>query len=147
MREPPDGDGPGRLFVYGTLRPSAASSPARRRLESGAELEGRARMRGRLYEVPSRRFPAAVRAGDGWVHGALYRLRRPARLLPALDRYEGRRPEGDGLYRREVVPVESLEDGGGGAAGTGRTVHAWTYLYNRDVGGLRQVEGGDWLAR
>lgn len=147
MTETSDGEGPGRLFVYGTLRPSAPPSPARRRLKSSAELEGRARMKGRLYEVPSGGFPVAVRAGEGWVHGALYRLRRPARVLPALDRYEGRRREGDGLYRREVVPVERLEDGGGGAAGTGRRVPAWAYLYNRDVGGLRQVSRGDWLAR
>lgn len=137
-------DGPGRLFVYGTLRPGAPASAAGRRLEREGELLGRARMRGRLFEVPSGEFPAAVRGGGGWVIGDVYRLPRPGRILPALDRYEGRRPDGGGLFRREVVEVEAGH--GDGEAGPGRRLHAWTYLYNREVTGLPAVEGGDWLA-
>lgn len=135
---------PGRLFVYGTLRQGAAPNPARRRLEAGAELVGRARIRGRLFEVPSGSFPAAVPADDGWVIGDLYRLRHPEELLRALDRYEGRLPDGRGLFRREVVRARLLA-GDEDARPDG--LPAWAYFYARTPGGLRRVEGGDWLER
>lgn len=151
------GDGDVRhLFVYGTLRPGGDAPPGvRRSLDAGAEHLGPARTRGRLVVAGSGSYPALVRDGSGGrVAGDLYRLRDPGRVLETLDRYEGRRPDGSGLYRRAVVPVrlagdrpvQSGGDGEGGAAG-GRRLRAWTYLYNRDPSGLDEVEGGDWMQR
>lgn len=146
-------EGSDHLFTYGTLRPGGGAPGAPRRLlEKGAELAGPARMRGRLYEAEDGRYPAAVRERpDRWVTGALYRLSAPERLLPALDRYEGRRPDGTSLFRREVVPVHPLgsgerraPDAGGSGGGA---VPAWTYLYNGDTANLEEIESGDWLGR
>lgn len=158
---PADGVGTGaggdveHLFVYGTLRPGGGAPPeVRRRLEHGAEVVGRARVRGRLLKAESGRYPVLVRDRPGrWVTGDLYRLRSPRRLLQALDRYEGRWPDGSGLYRREVVSAHPLDAAGSGCSGAGTPgngeggVAAWTYLYNRDVSDLEEIDGGDWLRR
>lgn len=140
MREP----GPDLLFVYGTLRPGG-DAPARvRRALEAAEEVGAARMRGRLFVAGGGRFPAAVPADEErWVRGFLYRLTEPDPLLRTLDRYEGRLPDGTGLYRREVIQARSCGDVGEDGEGT---VRAWTYLYNRETSGLVEIETGDWLA-
>lgn len=140
------------LFVYGTLRRGGqAPGDVRRRLERGAERRGPARVRGRLYEAGSGRFPALVLDPEaGWVAGELHRLLRPRSLLRTLDRYEGRRPDGTGLYRREVVrvrPVDPGRDGPDAAEPARADVAAWTYVYNRDTSELPPVEGGDWMAQ
>lgn len=150
------GDAVRHLFVYGTLRPGGgAPSPIRRALDAGADHVGPARVRGRLLVAGSGSYPALVRDGPTRpVRGDLYRLRRPRRVLEALDRYEGRRPDGTGLYRREAVPVRPEGSGevasravAADSAAGGRRLRAWTYLYNRDATGLEEVECGDWLRR
>lgn len=144
------------LFVYGTLRPGgAAPREIRRTLEVGADHLGPARARGRLLVAGSGSYPALVRDGAGGpVAGDVYRLRDPGGVLEALDRYEGRRPDGSGLYRREAVPVrlvgsgpEEPPDGPGEDAGDGERLLAWTYVYNRDTAGMEELEGGDWQRR
>mgnify|MGYP006279570645 CR=1 FL=1 len=139
------------LFVYGTLRPGGGAPPrVRRTLEEGADHVGAARVRGRLLVAGGGSYPALVRTdGPGRVVGDLYRLRFPRRVLESLDRYEGRRPDGTGLYRRETVPVRlpDAPSGGEGEGSGGRRLRAWTYIYNRDTAGLDEVEGNDWLRR
>lgn len=139
MREPE----PGRLFVYGTLRPDgSAPREARRALEAGSEPVGVARVRARLFVAGGGRYPAAVPTGaDRWIRGHLYRLEEPDRVLPALDRYEGCRPDGTGLYRREVTEARLAEE-----RGERSPRRAWIYVYNRDTSGLVEIEDGDWLA-
>lgn len=149
----PRGEGEGRpadgivdrLFVYGTLRPGGgAPGEVRRLLERGAEREGRAGVSGRLLVAGAGRYPALVLDREGGrVIGDLYRLASPGPILGSLDRYEGRRPDGSGLYRRAVVEARLLEDGSAG----GRSERAWAYVYNRDASGLEQIESGDWLRR
>lgn len=147
-----EGRGVRHLFVYGTLRPGGGAPPrVRRTLEEGADHLGRARIRGRLLAAGDGSYPALVRDGASRrVTGDLYRLRSARGVLSTLDRYEGRRPDGGGLYRRETVPVRlrsSPRGGGGRSSFGGRRVRAWTYIYNRDTEGLDEVEGGDWLRR
>lgn len=144
------------LFVYGTLRRGgAAPREIRRRLEEGADHLGPARTRGRLLVAGSGSYPALVRDGVGGpVTGDVYRLRDPGGVLEALDRYEGRRSDGSGLYRREAVPVRLVGSGPGEPpdgpdedAGDGKRLLAWTYIYNRDTAGMEELEGGDWQRR
>lgn len=123
------------LFVYGTLRSEGgAPGGVSGLLEEGAEKVGTGEIVGRLYEAGS--YPAAVPDDDGRVRGEVYRLREPARSLPVLDRYEGRTPDGEGLYRREEVDVR-MDDG--------ESLTAWVYFYNRDASSLSEIRSGDYL--
>jgi gamma-glutamylcyclotransferase (GGCT)/AIG2-like uncharacterized protein YtfP len=105
------------LFVYGTLMKG-------QRLHhhlgdpSAARYVGPAKIRGELYRLPARRYPAAIQSlsADHFVHGELYRMRKPAHVLPALDEVEGCN---EGLFERRLVNVW--------AKGTKR--RAWTYLF------------------
>lgn len=139
------------LFVYGTLRPGGSAPPrVRRTLEEGAEHLGAARVRGRLLVAGGGSYPALVRSGSSaGVAGDLYRLHSSGRVLETLDRYEGRRPDGTGLYRREAVSVRLLESPPGDEGGStrDRRLRAWTYIYNRDTADLDELEGNDWLRR
>src|SRR4029450_5125970 len=116
------------IFVYGTLRRGAAMHAL---LAPGAEWVGRARMRGRLYDLGA--FPGfgAGRAGE-WVQGELYRLTGdPAPLLDSLDRYEGT------AFRREMR--EAVRDGG-------VRVPAYVYAFTGSVRGRRGIAAGDYRA-
>ena len=119
----------GHIFVYGTLRRGAAMHAL---LAPGAEWVGRARMRGRLYDLGH--FPgfAEGRAGD-WVQGELYRLAGPdpAALLDSLDRYEG------AAFRREVR--EAVREGG-------ERLQAYVYVFSGALRGRRRIASGDYLA-
>lgn len=115
------------IFVYGTLRRGGAMHAL---LAPGAEWVGRARMRGRLYDLGA--FPgfADGRAND-WVQGELYRLTGDsAPLLDSLDRYEGT------AFRREVR--EAVRDGG-------VRMQAYVYVFTGSLRGRRRIESGDYL--
>ncbi|MCI0400228.1 MAG: gamma-glutamylcyclotransferase [Gammaproteobacteria bacterium] len=126
------------LFVYGTLR-KALAYPLHRILAMHAEFIGDAILAGRLYDVGD--HPAVVPSIDHTdvVHGELYYLREPQRILKRLDRYEGcigptgRRAE----YRREGLEV-ILNN-------TGERVRAWVYLYNLPTDDLNRIHSGDYL--
>jgi gamma-glutamylcyclotransferase (GGCT)/AIG2-like uncharacterized protein YtfP len=113
--EPVPADYPGRLFVYGTLQPSAR---AWRLLEP--MVDGRpwpARTAGALYDT-GLGYPA-LRLGDGpGVSGWVVELRTPSAALSAMDAYEG--PE----YRRVRI---TLPDG----------TMCWTYVWIGAVDGMR----------
>ena len=74
--------------------------------------------------------------GRGWIM-ARYRVDNPGTLWPILDAYEDCDPGQPTLseYRREKIPV---------TAGPGRTLAAWTYLYNGPVAGRRRILSGDY---
>jgi gamma-glutamylcyclotransferase (GGCT)/AIG2-like uncharacterized protein YtfP len=103
-------DHPGRLFVYGTLRPDASHW---RMLEPHVAGEPRpARLRGRLFDTGFG-YPA-LRLGDGpGVPGWTVELGRPAAALSTVDKYERE------VYQRVRVALD------GGA-------QAWVYAW---VGG------------
>ncbi len=123
-----------RIFVYGSLRPGSGH-PMAAWLAAHAVAEGRAQVAGRLYRVSW--YPALVIAGataGERVQGELFRLPAPA-LLAELDAYEEVRGQPDDEYRRERVTVWR----------DGRPAEAWAWVWQREVGGLLRVPGGDWL--
>ncbi len=82
------------LFVYGTLRKNFANEFARQFYKSG-RLLGRAKVRGRLYQISD--YPGLVLSDTDaeWVRGEVYTLTDPGVTYPLLDEYEGcgdRRP-------------------------------------------------------
>lgn len=124
------------LFVYGTLRrQGGAPGGVNRLLGQDARALEEGTIGARLYRAGG--YPAAVPDDEAEVRGELYELEEPEKVLPVLDRYEGRTPDGEGLYRRERVEVERASGG---------SVEAWVYFYNRDPSGLEEIESGDYLA-
>jgi gamma-glutamylcyclotransferase (GGCT)/AIG2-like uncharacterized protein YtfP len=138
MRAPPD-----HLFVYGSLRP-ASGHPMAARLAQLVTVVGPATVAGLLYDTG--RYPALVLGeGGGAVHGELLALPddaiRRRRLLAELDHYEGSLhgpAAAFSLFHRAATDVRRDD---------GFVVRAWTYIYARDVHGLRVLPHGDWLAR
>jgi gamma-glutamylcyclotransferase (GGCT)/AIG2-like uncharacterized protein YtfP len=139
-----------RVFVYGTLRADCPSGAHRRYLQ-GAELVGKGRVRGHLYQAgyaPGLIYPALVlddRAGG--VLGEVYQLCNAAQLA-ALDAYEEYDSAVDSdqtsadksavnqEYSRRLVPVTCDQ---------GAVIMAWVYAYARPVSGLRLIATGDFL--
>lgn len=125
------------LFVYGTLL-RAVGHGMHAFLSRNAEFAGEAVFNGRLYLVAH--YPGAVPSVDPneKVFGELYRLRRAADFLPALDDYEGCGPKAPqpAEYIRETRPVN--------LAG-GNRVHAWIYIYKRPVDDLPRIVSGRFL--
>jgi gamma-glutamylcyclotransferase (GGCT)/AIG2-like uncharacterized protein YtfP len=109
-------------------------------LGDAAVLEGRARLRGSLYDFGE--YPGLVLDDGGWVAGELYRVPDLAARLGDLDRAEWYDPadEGRSLYVRRLASVVRA----GGAA-----QEAWVYVYNDPRGpGSRgpRIPSGDWRA-
>jgi gamma-glutamylcyclotransferase (GGCT)/AIG2-like uncharacterized protein YtfP len=127
------------IFVYGTLR-SASDHPMSRILERHADLVGRGKLPGILYDVGD--YPGAVRKPGtrAFISGDVYRLRDSERALKILDRYEGwnEKKPGASEFRRSRVAVDM---------GGGKKVSAWIYLYNRSTTGLPRILSGDYLKR
>lgn len=120
------------LFVYGTLRGDVAARPAQAReafarLQAGGDLEGAARMEGRLYGVA---WYPGMTEGAGQVRGEVWRLREPEKLLAALDVFEGADYVRE---RREAV----LDDG--------RVLAAHVYRFTGDVSRAEAIGSGDFL--
>lgn len=127
--DPVNRDLPTLLFVYGTLR-AGSTITAARRLHAAATRVGTGSIAARLLDLGA--YPGAVPSADAStrVPGELWAIAagHAARVLAALDEYEGCRPS-DGappLFRREMVDV---------ACADGRTRRAWTYFYARPPGG------------
>ncbi len=118
------------LFVYGTLM---QGQRLHHRLGNPGEIRfvAPAKIHGELYRLPARRYPAAIQSPrrDRFVHGELYRMRKPDRTLPALDRVEGC---DEGLFERRLVDVW--------ANGTKR--RAWTYLFAQPLAKAQVVPTG-----
>lgn len=107
-------DFPGRVFVYGTLQPTASDWW---RLEPHAGQTYEARIPGVLYDT-GLGYPA-LRPGTGpGVAGWVVHLAEPARVLSELDEYEGTE------YRRTRIALP------GGLS-------CWTYVWVDSVEGLR----------
>lgn len=135
---------PARLFVYGTLMRAALNwrlgEPQRDRLARESTFVGGATLAARLYDLGD--YPGLLLSDDAAdvVHGEVVELADPAASFTWLDPYESivAGDEAASEYRRVVVMVR-ME--------TGRTLDAWTYVYNRDLSGLTPVAGGRWRQR
>ncbi len=122
------------LFVYGTLRP-CTGSPMAQWLARHARYAGRARVRGRLYDLGA--YPALVgprRRGE-WVVGDLYTVHMRRAVFLRLDRYEG----ACGQRRRFERVTRRVE-----AFRRGRTRVAWVYLYRSSLRGRPSIAHGDY---
>jgi gamma-glutamylcyclotransferase (GGCT)/AIG2-like uncharacterized protein YtfP len=147
------------LFFYGTLKRGYRNHDV---FCQGYLSVEEARVRGRLYDLPSG-YPAMVipqediRAvgtadpardaseqqalnhvgihhPDGiFVYGELFTFDDPEARLPALDRLEGFDPDGPSPYRRVLIPAET--SGGAG-------VLAWAYVAEDSSG--TPLPGGRW---
>ncbi len=109
-----------RIFVYGTLMQGFLNAPF---LEGKVARRERGRVRGRLYHLRHRGYPAML-DGTDWIYGELLWLREGQKNLAEVDALEGYHGPGDpeNLYNRVLRVVESLEDG---------TYHeAYVYMYN-----------------
>jgi gamma-glutamylcyclotransferase (GGCT)/AIG2-like uncharacterized protein YtfP len=124
------------LFVYGTLR-SGFQNQYARLLAEEETLLGRARIRGKLYDIG--RYPGLVlsSAPQELVIGEVYRLQDPDRTLATLDRYEG-------AEFTRVAATILLE---AGELEAGEQLPAWVYVYNRPVAEGSRILSGDYLAR
>lgn len=124
------------LFVYGSLRCETAGS-LHPLLSTDTEYCCAAQLPGKLYEIDG--YPGAVTSplADTTIHGELYRLHHPQRLLQRLDVYEecsAHFPQ-PYEYRRSVETVTTAE---------GKAIKAWIYVYNHDLSGRRLIPSGDY---
>lgn len=102
------------LFVYGSLRRGFEAQGLMRRV--GGRYLGKARVRGRLFNLGEFLGAVKVFRSSARVLGELYYLPSAARALRSLDRYEGIG------FRREATEVELK---------SGRRVRAWIYWLKR----------------
>jgi len=121
------------LFVYGTLRSDVAGSRFAL-MAADATRVGRARVRGRLFDLGH--YPGLVAApdGDAWVGGEVHRLREPEATLARLDEYEGCAAGTPGPHEFERSVEEIVLD-------AGDTVRAWVYHYRGPTAGYPEVLG------
>lgn len=120
------------IFVYGTLKRDKHSE-MHQFLAKHAEFVDVAGYCGKLYKVDY--YPGAVPSDDpnDKVHGEVYLIRHPDVLFRHLDQYEecGREFPEPNEYVRRKQQVR---------LGSGDTVNAWIYLYNRSTQGLQLIE-------
>jgi gamma-glutamylcyclotransferase (GGCT)/AIG2-like uncharacterized protein YtfP len=121
------------LFVYGTLRP-LVRIPMAEWLERVAHYSGRARTRGRLYDLGPYPGLRAPRSSGDWVIGDLYRLPTPS-ILRVLDRYEAGTSRGRPRFvRRRCTVVLPCR----------RRRCAWLYVYRPVTLGRPRIAHGDY---
>ena len=99
-----------------------------------SEFGGEATIRGDLYFLRGGQFPGALTTSrpDRFVHGELYVLRDPNRMLARIDEIEGC---DQGLFERTRVDVWQ----------NGKQHKAWTYFYRGSVSSAELLPHGKFL--
>ena len=126
-----------RLFVYGTLRENSRND-AFHLLARDATFVGRARMKGRLYDLGEYPGLVASSGADAWVRGELYSLEKPEEALSRLDCYEGCGPDAAKPHDFKRVELDAELE-------TGETIRAWVYVYEGSIEGKHEITSGDYL--
>lgn len=125
------------LFVYGTLRRDTKSEMYHL-LARYADFVGEATYQGKLYRVDY--YPGVVPSAQPHdvVHGEVYQLRYPDKVLRCLDEYEECGPKfsepTEYIRRKEIVQLSS-----------GNVASAWVYIFNRSTDELERIQSGDFL--
>jgi gamma-glutamylcyclotransferase (GGCT)/AIG2-like uncharacterized protein YtfP len=122
-----------KIAVYGTL---LRRFDTQRRLGIASHLHfvGPCQFEGALYNLGD--YPGAV-PGDGEIHGELYRMQTPGRVLPVMDRFEGYDPDRNAhsLFVRRLTPLQTP---------AGET--AWVYWFQNEVEPSARISSGRWPA-
>ncbi|MBB6128918.1 gamma-glutamylcyclotransferase family protein [Mucilaginibacter lappiensis] len=123
------------LFVYGTLLDSGNSYGAY--LQQHCTLIKKGKFKGKLYDIGE--YPGAIvdESTDQYVHGSIYQMDEPEKILNFIDDYEGfgDDQEQPNLFTRELTSIET--DMG--------TVQCWIYLYHLSVANLPQIPSGQYF--
>ncbi len=128
-------NGPGFLFVYGTLMRELANNPF---LDTPfkAAYFANGSVRGELFDVGE--FPGFVPSENGAeVRGEVFQVKIAESLFETLDIVEGvndQYPERS-LFERTTTNVK-LENG--------ENLEAWIYQYNLSPANLKRIENGDY---
>lgn len=110
-----------------------------RQLHAAASCLGPAKAKGVLYDFGS--FPGAIfdERHAGEIAGEVFVMPEDARLLAALDAYEGIAGEAeDGLYRRIEILLRLRN---------GERIAAWSYELVEEPPASRRIASGDWLKK
>lgn len=125
------------IFVYGTLL-KKTGTPMHHFLASHCDFFSDGHIKGRLFMVDG--YPGAIESYDSndRVFGEIYTMSNLDLVLSKLDEYEGcsdnfAQPH---EYIRKKLLV-NLPDN--------RQLLAWTYLFNYDVAGLKEITSGNFL--
>ncbi|HUV99511.1 MAG TPA: gamma-glutamylcyclotransferase family protein [Gallionella sp.] len=125
------------LFVYGTLRRDG-DNDMYKLLARHARFLCDGWFNGKLYNVTY--YPCAVPSDipEDKVYGEVYELLEPEYILQKLDDYEecSEKFPPPREYRREIRSIHIANDD---------VIDAWIYIYNYDVGNLRQIKSGDFF--
>jgi gamma-glutamylcyclotransferase (GGCT)/AIG2-like uncharacterized protein YtfP len=133
------GEGPQRLFVYGSLMEGFFNYE---KIFSGRVISRTpARVRGILYHQSRKGYPAII-PGGGWVRGEFLEMKDFPRILAVSDELENYFGDaGNNEYERRVSPVELLPEGVPAFA------HVYWYARN-DLGSAENpaelIPSGDW---
>lgn len=126
---------PEHLFVYGTLR-KGYDLKLKDKVAQLIRYVGQGKVNAELYDLG--RYPGAIRSSRGTeVIGDVFELGDPARVLRALDKYEGIGPDeaaSEFIRRRSRVRLRS-----------GKTITAWVYWYNFQPAGKIRIKQKNYL--
>ena len=122
------------LFVYGTLLDSRNSYGAY--LQQHCTLLQPGKFKGWLYDIGD--FPGAIADvhSEHYVHGSIYLMDEPEKILEIIDDYEG---FGDNQVQPNLfIRTQTIIETSNGP------VKCWIYVYNLPVHGLYQIPGGNY---
>ena|ERR1700754_225703 len=124
------------LFVYGTLLNSGNSYGAY--LQQHCTFLQPGKFKGKLYDMGE--YPGAIiqENGDQYVHGSIYLMDEPKKILSFIDEYEGFGSDQDqpNLFIRILKEIETVT----------KPMDCWVYVYNLPVvGQLTEIKSGRYL--
>ena len=124
-----------RLFVYGTLLNGGNDYGAY--LQQHCTLLQTGKFKGLLYDIGE--YPGAIHDEniDQYVHGSIYLMDEPQKVLAFIDDYEGfgDDQEQPNLFIRELTLIETNIE----------TIECWVYIYNLPVDGKVNIKDGNYI--
>jgi gamma-glutamylcyclotransferase (GGCT)/AIG2-like uncharacterized protein YtfP len=134
----PTTSNPEYLFVYGTLMKRYGENPFINEIEYFASFHSTAFTTGELYLIDY--YPGLIKTKTfELIYGELFTIHDSKALFSILDPYEDYNPnnQSSSLYLREQIDIFTKT--------RQPALRAWTYIFNKPVDLLRQIESGDFL--